>query len=64
MREVPAVVEPHGEDGRPRFDQCLVGGEIGLAPAWGWTLAWSAPKRAVARERATSSISSMIWLPP
>ena len=32
MRQVAAVVEPHGEDGRARFEQRLVGGQVGVGP--------------------------------
>ena len=32
MRQVAAVVEPHGEDGRARLEQRLVGGQIGVGP--------------------------------
>ena len=32
MRQVAAVVEPHGEDGRPRLEQRLVGGQVGVGP--------------------------------
>ncbi len=30
MGQVAAVIEPHGEDGRARFEQRLVDGEVGV----------------------------------
>ena len=32
MRQVAAVVEPHGEDRLPRLEQCVVGREVGIGP--------------------------------
>ena len=59
--EVAALVEPHGQHGVARLERGP-GRRPGWRwrPAWGWTLACSAPKSAMARSRARSSTSSMI----
>ncbi len=37
---------------------------LAWAPEWGWTLAWSAPKSALARSRARFSTTSTHSQPP
>ena len=65
MGEVAAVVESHGQDRVARLEQRLVGGEVGVGPGVGLHVGVLGPEEsALGASRASSSTSSMTWLPP
>ena len=43
--QMAAVGQVHGQDGVARLQAGEIHGHVGLAPEWGWTLAYSAAEQ-------------------